>query len=69
MSLDPLVEIIESRTQQDWTARNQTAFDGVFGTPSGRYPKAAADQVTLRAPEMNQDTGVPFAAYIGRQLP
>jgi 5-methylcytosine-specific restriction enzyme B len=40
------------------------AFEALFGSPEGRYPKPAAKSVTLRAPEMSADSGVPFAAYI-----
>src|SRR5208337_5510467 len=36
----------------------------LFGSPDGRYPKAAEKSVTLRAPDISQDSGVPFAAYI-----
>jgi len=64
MSLDPLLEIIHSATQDSWTARNRTAFEALFGSPDGRYPKPAGKVVTLRAPEMSLDSGVPFAAYI-----
>jgi len=64
MALDPLVEIIHSGSVADWRKRNEAAFDTLFGTTSGRYPKAARDKVMLRAPEMAADSGVPFAAYI-----
>ena len=47
-----------------WSKRNDEAFKALFGSPEGRYPKAAEKSVTLRAPEMSQDSGVPFAAYI-----
>ena len=64
MSLDPLLEIIHSSAQDSWSERNRSAFDALFGSPEGRYPKPAAKAVTLRAPEMSADSGVPFAAYI-----
>src|SRR5215510_6068305 len=64
MSLAPLIELIHSSTQDSWSERNRTAFEALFGSPDGRYPKPAAKVVTLRAPEMSADSGVRFAAYI-----
>ncbi len=64
MSLDPLVQLIHSLQQDEWGKRNEEAFKALFGSPDGRYPKAAEKSVTVRAPEMGQDSGVPFAAYI-----
>jgi 5-methylcytosine-specific restriction protein B len=64
MSLAPLLEIIQSSSQDSWSERNKAAFEAMFGSPEGRYPKQAAKAVTLRAPEMSVDSGVPFAAYI-----
>ncbi len=64
MSLDLLVKLIHSLQQDEWNKRNDEAFKALFGSPEGRYPKAAEKSVTLRAPEMSQDSGVPFAAYI-----
>ncbi|MGA2689744.1 MAG: AAA family ATPase [Candidatus Korobacteraceae bacterium] len=64
MSLNPLVQLVHSLQQSEWSKRNEAAFKALFGSPEGRYPKAAEKSVTLRAPEMSQDSGVPFAAYI-----
>lgn len=64
MSLKPLIHIIHSFEQNFWSQRNKEAFQVLFGSPGGRYPKAAEKAVTLRAPEMSADSGVPFAAYI-----
>src|SRR5690349_13312783 len=64
MSLAPLLEIVHSSKKDSWSDRNKKAFDSLFGSPEGRYPKPAAKSVTLRAPEINADSGVPFAAYI-----
>src|SRR5579871_3382950 len=64
MSLAPLIEIIYSSTQDSWSKRNQEAFEALFRSPEGRYPKPAAKAVTLRSPEIAADSGVPFAAYI-----
>lgn len=63
MSLTPLLDIIDSSKQDSWAEPNGVAFAALFGSPEGRYPKQAAKEVTLRAPEMGPD-GVPFAAYI-----
>lgn len=64
LSLKPLLDIIYSPTDQAWKDENQKAFDALFGTPNGRYPKNAAKSVAVRAPEISADTGVRFAAYI-----
>ncbi|MGH9628957.1 MAG: McrB family protein, partial [Bryobacteraceae bacterium] len=64
MNIAPLVDIIHSGTQESWAERNKSAFEALFGSPDGRYPKPAANTVRLRAPEMSSDSGVPFAAYI-----
>jgi 5-methylcytosine-specific restriction protein B len=64
MSLQPLLDIINTGKTDRWTERNKAAFQSLFGSPGGRYPKPAQDKVTLRAPEMAADSGVPFAAYI-----
>jgi 5-methylcytosine-specific restriction enzyme B len=50
--------------QDSWSARNKAAFEALFGSPEGRYPKQASKALTLRAPGMSADSGVPFAAYI-----
>jgi 5-methylcytosine-specific restriction enzyme B len=64
MSIQSLVEIIHSGTQEKWAERNKSAFENLFGAADGRYPKSAETEVTLRAPAMTDETGVPFAAYI-----
>src|ERR1700733_6898626 len=63
MSLDALVAIIHN-PPPEWTEANKSAFDTLFGAPSGRYPKAAEKTMTVRAPSMSPESGVPFAAYI-----
>ena len=63
MSLDALVGIIHN-PPAEWTEVNKSAFDTLFGAPSGRYPKAAEKTMTVRAPSMSPESGVPFAAYI-----
>jgi 5-methylcytosine-specific restriction protein B len=64
MSISLLLELTHAATRDSWAERNKAAFDVLFGSPDGRYPKQAAKGLTLRAPEMSSDTGVPFAAYI-----
>ena len=64
MGIAALVDIVHESSSESWTARNKKAFEALFGSPDGRYPKSAAKEVTLRAPEMSADSGVPFAAYI-----
>jgi 5-methylcytosine-specific restriction protein B len=69
MSLDPLAQLIQSPQGDEWNKRNDEAFKALFGSPGGRYAKAAEKSVTLRAPEMTPDSGVPFAAYINPANP
>ena len=63
MSLAPLLDIIHSQKQDSWSEDNKKAFEALFGSSEGRYPKSAAKAVMLRAPKMSADS-VPFAAYI-----
>ena len=63
-SIDLLVQLVHAKSQDRWGERNKEAFEAMFGAPSGRYRKDAQATVTLRAPEISSDTGVPFAAYI-----
>jgi len=67
VSFSLLREIVHSQTQESWSKRNEAALNTFFGAPDGRYPKQASKVVTLRAPEMSGDSGVPFAAYIHPQ--
>ncbi len=64
MSVRKVVEIIYSSAQEDWTERNKSGFDSLFGSPDGRYPQAAKAQFSVRAPRMTPEIGIPFAAYI-----
>lgn len=63
MSLDLLVDLIHSGELDHWAARNEAAFESLFGG-QGRYPSKAKDQFQLRAPEIKAESGVPFSAYI-----
>ncbi|MBV8068781.1 MAG: AAA family ATPase [Acidobacteriaceae bacterium] len=69
MSIPALVDIVHSLTQESWSERNKAAFETLFGGPAGRYPKQSLKALTLRAPAMSGDSGVPFAAYIHPQNP
>jgi 5-methylcytosine-specific restriction protein B len=64
MSLDRLVELVHSQKLGNWTKDNEEAFKALFGSPGGRYPIAAEKSLTLRAPDIDAEKGVPFAAYI-----
>lgn len=64
MRTSSLVDVVNSGNQENWSERNKAAFENLFGAPDGRYAKSAKDAVTLRAPEMSAEAGVPFAAYI-----
>lgn len=64
MSIQLLLEVVHSLMLDSWAMRNEKAFSAFFGSPDGRYPKSASRSVTLRAPEIRPDSGVPFAAYI-----
>src|SRR5262249_6253958 len=64
MSLQPVLEIILETRHDNWHQKNRRALDALFGSPEGRYPAAASKAVTLRAPDMPSEGGVPFAAYI-----
>lgn len=69
MSTTSIVDIIHSCSSGDWSERNKTAFEALFGTPGGRYPQSAEKEVSLRAPEMSPGSGVTFAAYISHSNP
>ena len=64
MSTSQVLDIIHSPWDASWPERNKSAFEALFGGDSGRYPKSARSSVALRAPGMDPDAGVAFAAYI-----
>lgn len=65
MSIERLVDLIhEPLAQADWPDANQKAFDGLFGSPDGRYPSSAKNTLALRAPKMTGDDAVAFSAFI-----
>jgi 5-methylcytosine-specific restriction enzyme B len=59
-----LIEIVYQYGVQNWSERNKSAFEELFGAVGGRYPEKAKRSVTLRAPGFRGNEGVPFAAYI-----
>ncbi|MCC6540547.1 MAG: AAA family ATPase [Bryobacterales bacterium] len=69
MSLDKWVELIHSTSTRDWNARATAAFEGLFGAGGGRYPVAAKSEVVIRAPEIDPESGVRYAAIIHRDNP
>jgi 5-methylcytosine-specific restriction enzyme B len=64
VTFDLLLDIIHKPELANWTERNETAFDTLFGSLAGRYPGRAKASLTVRAPGFKPDSGVPFAAYI-----
>lgn len=61
--MQKLLDLVYANASSDWSGRAREAFEELFGTANGRYPKAAEKTVTLRAPEMSGG-GVQFAALI-----
>jgi 5-methylcytosine-specific restriction enzyme B len=59
-AFDPLIKLIYSHDAENWAERNKEALSALLA----RYPKAAEKHLALRAPEMRDDDGVRFAAYI-----
>jgi len=64
MGIDGLAKVIQNGAPEAWAATNKTCFDRLFGAPDGRYPQKAHNLFQLRAPEMRDEKGVPYAAYI-----
>jgi 5-methylcytosine-specific restriction protein B len=65
MALNALIRLaLKKGSTGEWPAENQAAFKDLFGSPGGRYPASAEKSVTLRAPQVKGEMGVPFAAYI-----
>jgi 5-methylcytosine-specific restriction enzyme B len=61
--MEKLLDLIQS-PGNNWTESNKNAFDELFGAPNGRYKAQAKTSVKLRAPKMEPDAGISFAAYI-----
>ena len=64
MSIENLLKLVYSSDFQNWKDKNEEVFEGLFGAPNGRYPLTGKSVVQLRAPDVNFESGVPFAAYI-----
>ena len=64
MGIELLVDLVHAPDLKAWKEKNSAAFNSLFGSPSGRYSKLAEKEVTLRAPGISPDSGIPFAAYI-----
>src|SRR6266702_6788451 len=69
MALSELLKIVKTSSLVDWTKKNREAFNSLFGSEKGRYMERARESVSLRAPEMRFEVGVPFAAYIHHSNP
>ncbi|MCX6603951.1 MAG: AAA family ATPase [Acidobacteria bacterium] len=69
MSLDLLTNLIHEGSTRPWQEVNTEWYAGLFGAPSGRYPKTAENQVQLRSPQMADDKGISYAAIIHRENP
>lgn len=61
--MEKLINLIYSSTEE-WTEDNKLAFEELFGATGGRYPSLARKSVKLRAPRMNTEEGISYAAYI-----
>jgi len=67
-----LAALLENGYSKDWSKRISEGFDGLFGSPDGRYPISAKKVVKVRAPGMPEtDDGqnVPYGALIHRSNP
>ena len=52
-----------------WHEKSKIAFEELFGTPNGRYSKAAFNTVKFRTPKLDGDKNVPFSAIINPSAP
>jgi 5-methylcytosine-specific restriction protein B len=67
-----LAAVLEGGYSAEWPKRMRKAFEGLFGSPGGRYPASAQKVVKIRAPEMPESedgASVPFAALINPENP
>ncbi|MCU0229241.1 MAG: AAA family ATPase [Bryobacterales bacterium] len=65
MSLQPLIDLIHSRSTENWEQRNRDAFFALLGK---RYRKDIDKVLAIRAPQAD-GMDVPFAAYIHKSNP
>lgn len=68
-NISKLVDLVHGAGADEWSKKNEKAFESLFGVSGGRYRKDAEKGVRLRAPEMKGDSGIPFAAYVHEQNP
>ena len=61
--MQKLINLIYTPTE-NWTDDNKLALEELFGSGGGRYPSRAKETIKLRAPKMNTEEGVSYAAYI-----
>ena len=68
--MDQLIRLCsqECDIENEWPERSEDAFEALFGTPEGRYEKAAASNIQFRTPRID-DKGVPFSAIIHESNP
>jgi 5-methylcytosine-specific restriction enzyme B len=59
-----LLDLIQSRSTENWTQRCKDAFQELYDSPESRYPDKAKKVATVRAPAFTSESGVPFAALI-----
>lgn len=64
MSIENLLKLVYSRDFENWKDKHEEAFESLFGAQGGRYPLPSKSAVQLRAPDVNFESTVPFAAYI-----
>lgn len=64
MSIEQVVDVVYSTDYKNWNEVNKKALQSLFGSQQGRYHLDAAKTVQLRAPDVNFQKGIPFAAYI-----
>ena len=62
--MNQLINLIYDQGLENWSERSKSSFNELYGSKSGRYPEKANYAVTLRAPEIKHDKGVPYASLI-----
>lgn len=64
--MEKLVQLVHQHSKESWKIGARDAFSDIFGN---RYKKNAENTISLRAPDMRSDDGVPFAALIHKSNP
>lgn len=52
-----------------WAEDSNQAFSALFGSPGGRYPARAENDIQFRTPKIEMGKGVPFSAIIHESNP